>query len=95
MPLDTTELSTLSLELIERLADDYEDWADVQVGVVSLVVEINGMPPEDDLPDDVRELAETDRPGATVIEYRCSDSRRWIQWAIFRRAAAAASYDED
>ncbi len=41
MSLDTTKLSTLALDLIERLAADYEDTPSAEVGVVALVVEID------------------------------------------------------
>jgi hypothetical protein len=81
MALDTTELSKLALELIERLADDYEDWEKVKTGVVGLVVEVNGKHPEMD-------------NEVTVIEYRCSDPRRWVQGAIFDRAKHAALWDD-
>lgn len=41
MSIDTTALSQTALDLIERLAEDHED-DDREIGVVALVVEING-----------------------------------------------------
>lgn len=72
---DTTRLGQVAAELMERLAEDHEDTENARVGVVALVVEIDG---------------ETDGEGATWIEYRCSDSRRWIQAGLFDRAKAAS-----
>jgi hypothetical protein len=88
MALDTTDLSKLALELIERLANDYEDWDEVETGVVALVVEVSGRNP--DLSSEEQEEIGEDEPNFTTIEYRCSDPRRWIQAAIFARAADAA-----
>lgn len=78
MSLDTTSLSTLALELIERLATDHEDTEDAEVGTVALVVEINGRYEDQE---------------ATWVEYRCTDSRRWIQIGLFEAATRAVLHD--
>lgn len=71
--LDTTKLSTLALDLIERLAEDHAG-RPTEVGMVALVVEING---------------EYQGDQVTWVEYRCTDTRRWVQVGLFQAAERA------
>lgn len=78
MSIDTTELSKLAMELIETLAEEYENQTDVSIGIAGLVFEVHGTDP--DYPD----VPYTD------IRYRCTDSRGWIQEALFNNGARGA-----
>jgi hypothetical protein len=74
MMLDTTELGELALQLIDQLADSHQDDEEVSIGVMSIVVEINGT---------------YEGQGSTWVEYRCSDPRVWIQNGLFAAAQRA------
>jgi hypothetical protein len=74
--VDTSRVGLLAAELMESIAEEHGD--DVELGVVAVVVEID-IPPSTD-----------EEYGATLIEMRCSDKRRWIQAGLFERAKAIA-----
>lgn len=78
MSLDTARAGVLAVELIERLAEQYEndpDMEGVEVGTMALVVELSGKYKGEE---------------ATWVEYRCSDARRWVQIGFFQAALRVA-----
>lgn len=77
MALDTTRLGTVAAELMERLINDHADTDGAHVGVVAVVAEVTGS---------------IDGEECTWIEYRCSDSRRWIQAGLFDHAIRAVHH---
>lgn len=67
------ELGVLAAELMERLHDDYGAKDGAELGVVAVVAEINYGGEE----------------GVCVVEFRCSDNRRWVQHGLFAAAQRA------
>lgn len=77
MTIDTTELSLLVFDLIERLSNDHAETKDVKLGIVAVIVEVEG---------------NFDGNAKTWIEYHCSDPRRWVQQGLFNAANRTASF---
>lgn len=68
---DFAEAAQIAAGLIDRLEQDYQEYDDVRIGVVSLVAEVEYTVDGDEF---------------CSIEYRCSDGRRWIQLGLFESA---------
>jgi hypothetical protein len=68
--MNISEVGNLAAEFMEQLERQY-DSENVKIGVVGLVVELNFNRPEGE---------------STVIQYMCSDPRRWVQAGIFDTA---------
>jgi len=84
MSLDTTRVGQVAAELMEAIAEGYDDA--VEIGAVAVIVEVGTT-------DDADE-------GWTTVNYRCSDTRRWVQAGLLdaaKRAVFASSEraDED
>jgi hypothetical protein len=83
---DTSQVGVLAADLMEQLAEQYED-EDIEIGTVAVVVEISK-------PDEGGET------GWTAVQYRCSDWRAWVQTGFFHAAlraveSSAEPVDED
>jgi hypothetical protein len=83
--VDTTRLGQLAAELMDRIAEEYAE-ADgtPTLGIVAVVAEVN--------------VDRDDGTGWTSVDYRCSDSRRWVQVGLFdaaKRAVLHSAEDED
>jgi hypothetical protein len=71
--LDTTQVGTVAAELMDTLAEDQErDTDELTVGVVMVLVEVQG--------------TDEDGDSWTWIRYRCSDPRVWIQRGMLHAA---------
>lgn len=87
--MDTSDIGTVAAKLMETLADEEGDEA--QVGIVAVVVEVSKPITEAEFieeygeePEDLDELRET------RIQFRCSDGRGWVQRGLFTEAAERA-----
>lgn len=81
MSLDPAPLAQMVAEFIDDLEENHDGRA--ELGVVGLVVEVN------------TDGDDEDDPGSTWITYRCSDPRRWIQVALFQRAAVVVDQSSE
>jgi len=77
--IDTSELGVVAAELMEKLESGYLDKEDVKIGVVAVIAEIEFSEGDDEY---------------TVIEYRCSDPRKWVQAGLFAQTNRAVHLDE-
>ena len=68
--MDTTELGNIAAEMMEALAEDFGDGA--ELGVVMVVAEVV----DDTDPDDQ----------LNTIVGRCSDGREWVQTGLLQTA---------
>jgi hypothetical protein len=80
MSVDLSQASIKAAELIEQLAEILDaDPGDtiiresIEVGAVAMVVEVN--------------YADTEGNTYCVLQWRCSEPRRWVQFGLFRRVA--------
>lgn len=83
MPLELADLATVAAELMDELEEEYASKEDVQLGVVAVVAEVNWSDGDG---------------GVTAVQYRCSDSRRWVQVGLFdaaKRGVLETSEDAD
>lgn len=82
----------MTMELVDQLAERYSEWENVEFGTIAVVIEVSGTPPESERdPDWEPEPGKEDEVYTTsVMSYRCTDPRRWIQEAFFRMAYKAA-----
>ena len=77
--IDTSDLGVVAAELMEKLERSYLDKEDVKIGVVAVIAEV--------------EFSDADGE-YTVIEYRCSDGRKWVQAGLFAQTSRAVHYEE-
>lgn len=74
MSIDTSAVGTIAAEMMDQIAERYG--ADAHIDTVAIIVEV-------DMPDT------EGRPGWTAVDYRCSDTRRWVQLGFFEAAKRA------
>jgi len=88
--MDTTEVGTVTAQLMESLAEEFGE--DAEVGVVAVLVEITEpVSPEEWEESEGREPTPEDEPlAATTLRWRCSDGRNWVQRGLFRAASEHA-----
>lgn len=73
--MDTTRVGTVAAELMEGLAEGWEDHPhDVEIGEVLILVELRG--------DD-------GDAGWTDVAFRCSDPRQWVQRGLLHAALSS------
>lgn len=77
-------IATEAQQLMAQVEEEYG--AHVKVGVVGIVVELNGEA-EVRTYRAAEDVYETTTIPYTAIDWRCSDHRRWIQRALFDGAA--------
>lgn len=75
---DFAEAAQIAAGLIDRLEQDYQEYDDVRIGVVSVRIGVVSLVAEVEYTVDGDEFCS--------IEYRCSDGRRWIQLGLFESA---------
>lgn len=81
------KIGLVAAQMMEIIDDDYEH--DIEIGIVAILVEVNGTNPE--LVDD-HDLNPDDEYLAgqfSEVRYRCSDARRWVQIGFFKAAERA------
>ena len=89
--IDTTGVSVLAMELADQLVERYKNWENVEFGTVGIIVEVTGTPPEEERDPDIPIPDNEDQKyEATLINYRCSEPRRWVQEAFFKKAYQAS-----
>ena len=88
--MDTTEVGQTTAKLMESLAEEFGD--DAQVGIVAVVVEVTEPISAEDWEEaEGRPPTPDDEPlEATSLRWRCSDGRNWVQRGLFRAVAEHA-----